>query len=303
MFKRFCIVIILLSFLTFNLTLVGQKTETPNYFPTILESYWVYVDQDGNELTRRAIEGEEIDGKKYKAFSYEPELEDWGEYTHFLRPSLYRVGKTGITLAVGGEVEKAAKTRLKKEMDFFVETMKNQAPPEIGESFDLIINVEVEGEDNLSLLPFPISENEEWDVNKMKAKIKMTPVGIEETDPAEIIFNFTIIETGIVQGTEAVETPAGPFDCLKVEYSTETTVSVIPENTSESMDSPGETVTTVWFAPNVGIVQYHQKMDHIFSELIPDDEGIPKPPAIKPKTLQLKKYEIRKAEAATDQNN
>ena len=54
---------------------------------------------------------------KLSAFSYEPELEDWTEYSPFISPSLYNVSDAGITLVVGDEVEKAVKARLSEEMD------------------------------------------------------------------------------------------------------------------------------------------------------------------------------------------
>ena len=68
-------------------------------------------------MTRRAIEGEEIAGQTFPAFSYEPELKDWAEYSPFISPSLYNVSDAGITLVVGDEVEKAVKARLSKEME------------------------------------------------------------------------------------------------------------------------------------------------------------------------------------------
>ena len=40
---------------------MSDASETIQYFPNTLGSYWVYEDQDGNELTRRVIEDKEID--------------------------------------------------------------------------------------------------------------------------------------------------------------------------------------------------------------------------------------------------
>ena len=302
MFKKVVVTLIFLLTLSFSVTLFGNES-AQKYFPDTLGSYWVYEDQDGNELTRRAVESEEIDGKTYQAFSYDPELKDWTDYIDFVHPSLYQVSEDGVTLFVGEEIEKAVKTRLQKEMDSFTEAIKAQTS-EDEESFDLVIDIEVEAEDNLNLIPFPISVNEEWDVNQVKVKIKIIPIGIEDPDPAEITFNFVINGTGIVQGTETVETPAGTFeDCLKVEYQTETTVSTIPEDVSEGMDSPGETVTTVWFAPNIGIVKLHQKKQYIFLEILPENEGFPMPPDPKPITLELKKYEIKSSNTESSKDN
>ena len=42
-------------------------TEWANdYFPDTVGSYWTYQDQDGNELTRYAVEPEEVDGETYR---------------------------------------------------------------------------------------------------------------------------------------------------------------------------------------------------------------------------------------------
>ena len=109
-------IFILMFVFSFSVVLMGNEPAN-NYFPGTLGSFWVYEDKNGNELTRRAIEGEEIAGKTFAAFSYEPELKDWTEYSPFIQPSLYNVSDAGITLIVGDEVEKAVKARLSKEME------------------------------------------------------------------------------------------------------------------------------------------------------------------------------------------
>ena len=91
-------------------------------------------------------------------------------------------------------------------------------------------------------------------------------------------------------------------DCLKVEYRTETKAILDPVPPPDQVDPPGETVTTVWFAPDVGIVKVHQKRNHSFLEMLPDDEGIPLPPNPEPKTFELKKYEIKTADSENDSN-
>ena len=65
--------------------------------------------------------------------------------------------------------------------------------------------------------------------------------------------------------------------CLKVEYRTETTAIMTPIPSPDEVDPPGETVTTVWFAPNVGIVKVHQKRNYMFFDMFPDDDELPKP--------------------------
>lgn len=294
MFKRFCIVIPLLSFLTFNLILVGEETETPNYFPTTLDSYWVYVDQEDNELTRRAIESEEIDGKEYQVFSYEPELEDWAEYSPFSHSSLYQVRDAGIVLVVSDEVEKAVKARLSEEMELLRGIIELEDP----DAPDFTFKTDAATQSDFHLLPTPVTLNEEWDVNQIKASLK---IQVEEPDAPSI--DYTIVETGIVLGTEKVETAAEVFeDCLKVEYRTETTVVIFPDPPPGEVNPPGETVTTVWYAPNVGIVKLHQKRKYVFLDMIPDDD-FPRPPDPEPITLELKKYEIKKVDAKSDKNN
>ena len=280
-------IFILMFVFSFNVVLLANKS-TNKYFPGTLDSYWVYEDQDGNEFTRRAIEGEEIAGKTFPAFSYEPELEDWTEYSPFIQPSLYNVSDAGITLVVGDEVEKAVKARLSKEMELVREIFTIQQPDDT----DFNYEIKVEAHNHSYLLPTPVVLNEEWDVNNIKASLALDLQGNDQ-----VKIDFTIIETGIVLDTETVETAAGKFeDCLKVEYRTETTAIISPIPSPDEIDPPGETVTTVWFAPNVGIVKVHQKMNYMFFDMVKDDGGLPKPPDPEPITFELKKYEIKTAE-------
>ena len=293
MFNKFYVVLIFLLFIGFSVALLGNES-TSKYFPSTLDSYWVYEDQDGNEFTRRAVEGEEIAGKTYSAFSYEPELEDWTEYNPFIYPSLYQVSDAGITLIVGDEVEKAVKARLSKEMESFREIIRRDDP----DAANFTYNIKAEAHKHSYLLPTPVVLNEEWDVNQIKANLTLDLQGNDQ-----VKIDFTIVETGIILGTESVETAAGTFKgCLKVEYRTETTAILDPVPPPDQVDPPGETVTTVWFAPDVGIVKVHQKRNHSFLEMLPDDEGIPLPPNPEPKTFELKKYEIKTADSENDSN-
>ncbi len=269
-----------------------DKEEAVNYFPATLDSYWVYEDQDGNELKRTVIEGEEIAGEIYKAFNYEPELKEWENFIKYICPELFRINDKEITLSVKEGIEKAVKAQLTKELDFLF-----QAAAQAGLPIDEVptFDVTVEAEDSMSLLIKPTVANEEWDVIKINANIEVTQNG-----EVQGTVDYTIVETGIVLGTETVETAAGTFDnCLKVQYQTETTVIFTPEKGNEG-NPPGETVTTVWFAPNVGIVKIHEKTGNMFLDMIPKDEGIPFvfPSAAKEITLELKKFEIKADEAA-----
>ena len=285
MFKKALTIIITLLIFSFSVVLMGNEP-AKNYFPGTLGSFWVYEDQDGNELTRRAIEGEEVAGQTFAAFSYEPELKDWAEYSPFISPSLYNVSDAGITLVVGDEVEKAVKARLSKEMEYLREIIRDD-PDVANFTYNIL---KAEAHKHSYLLPTPVVLNEEWDVNQIKASLALGLL-------RNVTIDYTINETGIIRGTETIKTAAGTFeDCLKVEYRTETTAVLDPVSPPDEIDPPGETVTTVWFAPNVGIVKFYQKMKYTFLEMIPDDADLPIPPDPEPKTFELKKYEIKTAE-------
>lgn len=287
------------------MTLIGEESANI-YFPHTLDSFWVYEDQDGNELTRQAIEGEEIAGETFYAFSFDPELEDWADYNPFIFSALYQVNDAGIILVVNEEVENAFEVRLTNEMNAFVDIIKSQIPAGVDASlFDLGIEVEAEAEDLMFLLPDTITFDEEWDVNQIEAQFKMTPRGPDVPEGDQLTIDYTVMETGIILGTEDVETEAGTFeDCLKVEYRTETTAVMTPDPPPGEVAPPGETVTTVWFARNVGIVKLHQIAGNIFLDMIPEDAGLPGVlPPHKERTLELKQYEIKTAETKSDSSD
>lgn len=285
MLKGLRVSIFLLFVFVCSISVKGEE-KAVNYFPSTIDSYWVYEDEDGNTLKRTVIEGEEIAGETYHAFSYEPGIEDWVDFSRFIHPELFKLSDKGITLSVKEEVEKAVHARLTKEMEMFIDIFKNEAsnveevPP---------YSIKVEAEKDLSLLLTSIGINEEWDVSKLNASITF---GLTQGDSTTI--DFTIIESGIVRDIETIKTSAGVFEnCLKIQYRTETVATFNQDVEADEVDPPGETVTTVWFAPNVGIVKYHQVMNYMFLELIPDEEGLPLPNAPEPKILELKKYEIK----------
>ncbi len=293
MLKRFRTFVTLLLVLGLSAVLMGDAAETTQYFPQTLGSYWVYEDQDGNELTRRVVEGKEIAGEMYHAFNYEPALEDSANYDYHIHPNFYRIGEEKVTFWVGDEAEKALKAHLTKEMEAFLKLLQKMGAP-----FIMLYNIEIEAQDPFYALPMPVTLNEKWKATQIKAKIKLTPVPPQ--DPPEITLEFTIVETGTVVGTENVETPAGTFeDCLKIEYRTETEVAAVPSPETGS-DPPGESVTTLWVAPNIGIVKFHQKAEDIFLKTIsttmpPEVGALPtvRPPEL---NLKLKKYEVKSAD-------
>ena len=293
MLKKFRTFVTLLLVLGLSAVLMGDAAETTQYFPETLGSYWVYEDQDGNELTRRVVEGKEIAGEMYHAFNYEPTLEDPANYDYHIHPNFYRIGEEKVTFWVGEEAQKAIKAHLTKEMEAFLKLLQKMGAP-----FIMLYNIEIEAQDPFYALPMPVTLNEKWKATQIKAKIKLTPVPPQ--DPPEITLEFTIVETGTVVGTENVETLAGTFeDCLKIEYRTETEVTAVPSPETGS-DPPGESVTTLWVAPNIGIVKFHQKAEDIFLKTIsttmpPEVGALPtvRPPEL---NLELKKYEVKSAD-------
>ena len=290
--KRFRTFFTLLLVFGLSAVLMSDASETIQYFPNTLGSYWVYEDQDGNELTRRVIEGKEIAGKMYHAFSYEPTLKDSADYDYQIHPNFYQVGEERVTFLVGDAAQKAVKARLNKEIAIFRTTLRV-----LMEVFDLLYDIEAETEDSFYVLPTPVAFNEAWEAMEIKAKITMRSDPPQA--PEEIMLDLTIVETGKVLGTENVETLAGTFEnCLKIEYQTETKVETSPSD--QAPNPPGESVTTLWVAPNVGIVKFHQKREDTVLKTIPP----PPLPLFKVsttvKTLELKKYEVKSANSGAE---
>ena len=124
MLKRFRTFVTLLLVFGLSAVLMGDAAETTQYFPETLGSYWVYEDQDGNELTRRVVAGKEIAGEMYHAFNYEPALEDSANYDYHIHPNFYRIGEEQVTFWVGDEAEKAVKAHLTKEMEAFLKILE-----------------------------------------------------------------------------------------------------------------------------------------------------------------------------------
>ena len=280
MLKRFRAVLRLLLIFGCSATLLAQEGKD-TYFPYVPGSYWVYEDQDGNELTRRATEKKEIEGETYHAFNYEPAAEEWAGYDYHIHPNFYKVGEEKVMFLVGEVAEKAIKARFTKEMETFIKIGKQMNPDII-----LLYQVTVEVQAPFYVLPTSVTFNEKWEATEIKAKITITPFPQDAGDIIRV--ELTIVETGKVLGTENVETSAGTFeDCLKIEYRTETGVTIVP---ALEENPPGETVTTLWVAPNVGIVKFHQKTEDIFLKVVP----LPEPKdSTTIKTLELKKYEVQ----------
>ena len=306
MLKKIQFVFVFLCVFSCSPTLMANET-AKTYFPGTLGSYWVYEDQDGNELTRTIDEGEEIAGETYNIFIYEPDIEDWANYAYHFLPSLHRVNDKNITCLIGDEIEKTTKARLTKEMETFTKISKkmieeNPPPDAPNLSFDINYDVKVEAQDHFSLLPTDTARNEKWDTTQIKAKVSMqyeikgVPADFFGADEIpKIIFDFNIAETGNILGTETVETQAGPFEnCLKIEYRTATKMEVLPIEQHSINNPPGESVTTLWLAPNVGMVKFHQEAEDIFLKTIPTPE-FQSSTAVK--TFELTEYEIKATES------
>ena len=263
MLKRFRVVFSLLLIFGVSLTLIAGESVN-DYFPRTSGSFWVYEDQDGNRLTRRAVEEKTIEGETYHAFSYEPTLEDWTDYEHYIHPNFYQIRKDGIAFFVGDEVEKAFEARLRKEME--LDSKKQQGISTTGDvSADFSYTIEIDAQDDFYLLPIPIVFDKEWTAMRisgsiaLKLKIQRPDFQIPSGDRVNAI-PVALVEKGKVVGTETVKTPAGTFkDCLKIEYLLEDDregrkkAETAKPTPSEASDID---LTTLWLAPKVGIVKF-----------------------------------------------
>lgn len=300
MLKRFLPLCVLLLVLSFSAVSIGNEWAN-YYFPDTPGSYWTYEDQDGNELTRYAIEPETIDGETYRAFSYEPALEDWADFEHYVQPYYYQIGDDWVAFFVGTEIENALKASTIREMEealpFLREQMMGEIPEGAPISVDFGYDVEVESQDYFYLLPTPATFNEEWTALELSATLTLTiniqgaPMEIPGGAPT-ITTHSAVVEIGNVTGTETVDTPAGTFeDCLIIEYHTneitEIAFSVPGAQQQDPEEQEASTITTLWLAPNVGIVKFrheHPEADEARVEIGLAPEG--------EKTLELTNYEI-----------
>lgn len=299
MLTSFRFMLTLLLVFSFSATLMGNEWAN-YYFPDALESYWHYEDQDGNELTRYAVEPQDIDGETYRAFSYAPRLEDWKDYQYYVHPYFYSVGDEWVAFFVGEDVENAIKATTAQQWDEVLavtrQQMNSQLPPGVNVDINMTYELEVEAQDYFYFLPTPATFNEEWEA--MRADIKMDLNISLQSDLAgfppvnqNIMMDLTVVETGNVVDTETVETEAGTFeDCLKIEYRADATMETSPPMAdAESMFSNAysETLTTLWLAPNVGIVKFSLESDVLDTE----------------KTLELTQFELKSAESGSDSSN
>ena len=299
MLKKMRSVFVLLFIFGFSATLMGNEWAN-YYFPDALDSSWTYEDQDGEELTRYAIEPEEIEGETYRAFSYEPVLEDWADYQYYFHPYFYQVSNDWVAFFVGDDIENATRAVTEQQWNEAMVVMKqqlnNQLPPGMNIDLNVTYELDIQAQDYFYLLPTPATFNEEWEASRvdveMDLQIEITSNldGFPPTSQAITMF-LTLVETGVVTGTETVDTSAGTFeDCLRIEYKVDAEIKTepdLPEAQTLFADAYKGTLTTVWLAPNVGIVKVLQ-----------ESEGTDTV-----KTLELMNYEIKSTESGSGEDD
>ena len=298
MFRGVRTTLIILFVILCTTSVVGDN-KAVNYFPSTIDSYWVYEDQDGNEIKRTVIEGEEIAGEIYHAFSYQPEVEKVEDFEYHIHPSLFTIDEQRIKFLMSDKLAESYQKRLKSELQASMDAQSRDIPAEMDIRPDFEVNVQVDAQDYFLMLPNSVKENDEWESIRIKPTVNIRVDYLsnnQEVDPelaGQAVYSsmyFTIIETGRVLGTENVETPSGSFDgCLKIEYRTKT---VLPSSRMMGMPTAGESVTTLWFAPNVGIVKYRRQAE---LPLLRNFENAETTTQVK--TLELKKYEVKTKKA------
>ena len=285
--KTVCLLLILLSF---SVVITASDTVT-EFFPTTEGSFWVYVDQEGNEFTRTSTEQKNIAGEVFHTFSYEPVIEDWEKYNYLLHPFMYQVDTEWIRFYVANEIESAIKSKLKKRLDEIAAELRQKYTDQLpaGISLDVDYTVEPTAQDTLYFLPSTLNNEEKWIATQVSVRIQIlmnvkgTEINIPEANKS-LSLTMKLSETGERIGKESVKTAAGTFeDCLKIEYRTKTTsskntVSDIKQGLTD--EQPKDKITTLWLAPDVGIVKLMSS--------IADSEAV--------ETVELKSYKIESPE-------
>ncbi len=298
MLKKFRSAFVLLLVLGFSAALMGNEWAN-YYFPDAVGSYWTYEDQDGEELTRYAIAPEEIDGETYRAFSYDPVLEDWADYRYYVHPYFYQIGDEWVAYFVGEDIENATRAVTEQQWNEVVAVMKqqmnNQLPPGVTIDLDVTYELDVQSQDYFYFLPTPATFNEEWEALRVDTKVDLQinlTSNLEAFPPTSqaITMFLTLVEIGNVTGTETLETPAGTFeDCLKIEYKVDASIETnpdIPEAKTMFADVYSGSLTTLWLAPNVGIVKMLQESESTDTV----------------RTLELTNYEIKSTESGSTES-
>lgn len=293
MLKKMRSIFVLSFIFGFSATLMGNEWAN-YYFPDALDSYWTYEDQDGEELTRYAIAPEDIDGETYRAFGYDPVLEDWTKYQYYFHPYFYQVSDNWVAFFVGDDIENTTRAVTEKHWNEAMVVMKqqlnNQLPPGVTIDLNVTYELDIEAQDYFYVLPTPATFNEEWEASRvdveMDLQIDITS-NVEGFPPTSqmITMFLTLVETGNVTGTETVDTAAGTFeDCLIIEYKMDASIKTepdLPEAKTMFEDVYKGALTTLWLAPNVGIVKMLQESES--TDIV--------------KTIELTNYEIKSTES------
>ncbi|MCG9127161.1 hypothetical protein JT359_06110 [Candidatus Poribacteria bacterium] len=293
-----------------NSSILFAMSPIESIFPVGKGSYWVYTDQDGNELTRRVSNEKEIDGKKYKSFEYQPKLSNKIDFQPLIHVNLFNIDHIKVAFNFSNEYETTLKNRLKKELEIYSHLLKDSLaeiyPAESGITVDLKYDIDVNSDKEHKILDIRSPVRKDWNVSTTEVKIKiqqeikgLPDFGHEIEDP-ETTLTFKIIQSAKKLNPENVTTKAGVFaQCNKIEYKT------ITEVKSDNILTPelkaGETVTTVWFADQIGMVKLRQESHKIFLYMLAESEMLKKTKTdikvneiISPKiiTLELKKFKI-----------
>ena len=299
MFKKFRTIFAILFILGLSGTLIANEWAN-YYFPDTLSSYWTYENENGDEFTRYAIEPQDVDGEMHRAFSYDPALEDWADYDYHTHPYFYQVTDDWTAFRVGDDIENATRTVTERQWQEVVSIMKEQVNAQLPEGvsidLDVTYDLNIQAQDYFYFLPNNATFNEEWEALRIDMQIDLemeltsNMAGFPPTTQA-IAMALTLTETGIIIGTETVDTEAGTFeDCLLITYSTDATIETnpdIPEAKSIFGDAYSGSTTTLWLAPNVGLVKMEQESEN---------GGVGK-------TLELTNYEINTTASGSSESN
>ncbi|MYG08754.1 hypothetical protein F4054_09595 [Candidatus Poribacteria bacterium] len=299
MLQKMRSVFVLLFIFGFSATVIGNEWAN-YYFPDELDSYWTYEDQDGEELTRYAIAPEEIEGETYRTFSYEPVLEDWTKYQYYFHPYFYQVSDDWVAFFVGDDIENTTRAVTEKHWNEAMVVMKqqlnNQLPPGVTIDLNVTYELDIEAQDYFYVLPTPATFNEEWEASRVDVEMDLQIDITSNVDgfppTSQMITMFlTLVETGNVRGTETVETAAGTFeDCLIIEYKMDASIRTepdLPEAKTMFQDVYKGALTTLWLAPNVGIVKMLQESES--TDIV--------------KTIELTNYEIKSTESESSESD
>ena len=281
---------ILLILLSYSAVITANDTIT-EFFPTTEASYWVYIDQEGNEFKKTSTKQKNMTGTKYHTFNYEPAIEDWEKYNYLLHPILYQVDTEWIRFYVADEIESTLKSKLNKRLDEIAAELRQKYTDQLpsGISLDVEYTIKPTAQDTLYFLPSTLNNKEKWITTQVSVRIQIsmnikgTEINIPESNKS-LSLTMKLSETGDYIGKESVKTAAGTFEnCLKIEYRTKTTSSRnVEADIKQGLtdQQPKDKITTIWLAPNVGIVK-------LISTIVDSEEV---------QTIELKRYKIESPE-------